>query len=235
MSWIAAGSAVIGAGVSIYKGVKQKQEANKLQRDNQRPTESVPEDIYANQQMAQNMSLNGLPSEQYEAAKKNIQRGQAAAIASAQDRRSATGNIGAIQQGTNDAYGNLDAASAQARHQNQLGLIGVNNEVAGWKDKVFDWNQKQKYIQNQNYAMSLLGSGNANIYGGIDKAAGGLAQAYGNGAFDGIGGGGSSSGLDTSSAYDTSLANTGGSAGNPANNYSTLNPLGYSRGALIGG
>lgn len=196
MSWIAAGAAVVGAGVSIYKGIKQKQEAKKLERDNPRPTENVPEEVYANQQMAQNMSLQGLPSEQYEQARRNIQRQQAAATGQAQDRRSGVANIGAIQQGTNDAYGNLDAANAGARHQNQLALIGVNNQVAGWKDKVFDWNQRQKYIESHNYALSLLGSSNANIYGGADKLLGGAFQAYGSGAFNGAGGNKNSIGND---------------------------------------
>lgn len=186
-TWVAAGAAVVGAGVSIYKGVKQKQQAKQLERDNSRPTENVPNEVYANQQLAQNMSLQGLPSEQYEQAKKNIQRQQAAAVASAQDRRSGVANIGAIQQGTNDAYGQLDAQNAAARHQNQLGLIGVNNTTAQWKDRVFDWNEKQKYIQNQNYAMGLLGAGNQNIYGGVDKLLGGAFQAYGSGAFNGAG------------------------------------------------
>lgn len=237
MSYVAAGAAVVGAGVSIYKGIKQKQQAKQLEKDNPRPTENVPEEIYANQQLAQNMSLQGLPSEQYEQAKKNIQRQQAAAVASAQDRRSGVASIGAIQQGTNDAYGQLDAQNAAARHQNQLGLIGVNNQTAGWKDKVWDFNQKQRYIEQKNYSMSLLGSGNENIYGGIDKGIAGLGQAYGSGAFDGMfgGRGGGGSGAPASSAYNTGVANIGGAAGSPASNYSTLNPYGYSNSALIGG
>lgn len=234
-SWVAAGAAVVGAGVSIYKGIQEKKQAKSLMANNQRPIEAVPTDIYANQQLAQNMSLNGLPSEQYQQAQKNIQRQQAAAMGQAQDRRSGVANIGAIQQGTNDAYGNLDAANAAARHQNQLGLLGVNNQVAGWKDKVFDWNNKQKYIENQNYAMGLLGAGNQNLYSGIDKFAGAAFQAYGSGAFGGGGGSGKGGVAPASSAYDTGTANTGGSAGSPASAYGTLNPNSYSQSALIGG
>lgn len=236
MSWVAAGAAVVGAGVSIYKGIKQKQQAKSLINDSPRPSEAIPEEELANQRMAQNMSLEGLPSAQYEQAKKNIQRQQAAAVSATQDRRSGVANIGAIQQGTNDAYGNLDAANAGARRQNQLSLMGVNDKIAGYRDKIFDWNQRQKYIQNQNYAMSLLGSSNANIYGGADKLLGGLFQAYGSGAFDGSGGG-SATPRDASSsnANMVGVANTGGSAGSPAAGYGTLNPYGYSNGALIGG
>lgn len=236
MSWVAAGAAVVGAGVSIYKGIKQKQAAKELQNDNPRPSEAIPQEELANKQLAQTMSMEGLPSEQYQQASKNIQRQQAAAVARATDRRSGVATSGAIQQSTNDAYGNLDATNAAARRQNQLGLIGVNNQIAGYRDKLFDWNQKQKYIQNQNYAMSLLGSGNANIYGGIDKAAAGALNAYGSGAFNGSGGGGATP-RDASSSNPNmvGLANTGGAAGSPAGAYGTLNPYGYSNGALIGG
>ena len=235
MSYIAAGAAVVGAGVSIYKGIKQKNDAKKLQNENPRPSEALPEEELANQRMAQNMSLEGLPSAQYEQARKNIQRQQAAAVGSAQDRRSGVANIGAIQQGTNDAYGNLDAANAGARRQNQLALMGVNDKVAVYRDKLFDWNQRQRYIQNENYAMSLLGAGNANIYGGIDKAASGLLNAYGNGAFGSAGSGGGARDASSSNPNMVGLANTGGNTGSPAASYGMLNPYGYSNGALIGG
>lgn len=235
MSWVAAGAAVVGAGVSIYKGVKQKQQAKDLMHDNPRPSEAIPQEELQNKQIAQNMALEGLPSEQYEQAKKNIQRQQAAAIAQAQDRRSGVAAIGSIQQGTNDAYGGLDAANAAARRQNQLGLINVNNQVAGYRDKMFDWNQRQKYIENQNYAMGLLGAGNQNMYAGADKLLGGLFQAYGSGAFGG--GGGSSFGGSAAAANpnNVALAGTGGNAGSPAANVSSINPAGYSNSALIGG
>jgi hypothetical protein len=232
---IGAGVGIVGAGYSVYKGIKQSSDAKKMMRDNQRPNESIPQEELSNQQLAQNMSLEGLPSEQYEQAKKNIQRQQAAAIAQSQDRRSGVGTIGAIQQGTNDAYGNLDAASAGMRRQNQLGLINVNSQISGYRDKLFDWNQRQKYIENQNYSMSLLGMGNQNIMGGIDKGIAGIGSAYASGAFGGNNNGQGGDVSPRSNPYDTSVANTGGSAGSPAGQYQTINPYAYSSSALIGG
>jgi hypothetical protein len=137
------------------------------------------------------MANEGMPSQQYAQAQKNIQRQQIAAIGQSQDRRSGAGTIGAIQQATNDAYGNLDAASAGIKRQNQLNLQTVNNQIAGWRDKTWNWNQQQKYIQNYNLGQSLLGAGNQNEMGGIDKLIGGAASAYGSGYFSrGSGGGG---------------------------------------------
>lgn len=182
---------VIGAGVGFF----QKKKANSLLKQNPYPTQSIPVDELANQQQAERMAEEGMPSEQYQAAQKNIQRQQAAAIASQQDRRLGGATIGAIQAQADDASGNLDAQSAMMRRQNQLNLQTVNSQVAGYRDKVFDWNSKQKYLQDYQYGMSLLGAGNANIMSGSDKLLGGLTGAYANGLFSGRGNGTTGNGL----------------------------------------
>jgi hypothetical protein len=184
--WGAAAGGVIGGAIGFF----QKKKGNALLKSNPYPNEPIPPEVLANQQAAQNMANEGMPAQQYAQATKNIQRQQATAINSAQDRRGGLATIGAIQQGTNDATGNLDAASAGIRRENQLNLQTVNNQIAGWRDKTFDWNQKQRYLQNYQYGMSLVGSGNQNIMSGADKLLGGLASAYGNGYFSGGGGGG---------------------------------------------
>ena len=219
---------LIGGGISLVSGLFQKKKGNDILKQNPYPNESVPNEVLANQQIAQNMANEGTPSAQYQQAQKNIQRQQSAAIAQAQDRRSGVGSIGAIQQGTNDAEGGLDAQSAAARRQNQLGLINVNNQVGAYRDKAFDWNQKQKYLQNYQYGMSLIGSGNQNVMSGVDKLGGGLISAYSSGLFGGGGGGGSSS--SSSSARRSSVAGVSsgqmgdGSTIDPASQYSVLNP-----------
>src|ERR1700753_1422813 len=145
----------LGAGVGLVSGLFQKKKGNALLKQNPYPTESLPVEELANQQQAERMADEGMPSAQYQQAQKNIQRQQAAAIAPSQDRRRGGANIGAIQAQADDASGNLDSASAQMRRQNQLNLQTVNSQVAGYRDKAFDWNQKQKYLQNYQYAQSL--------------------------------------------------------------------------------
>src|ERR1700755_2248261 len=79
---------VVGAGYGLVSGLFQKKKGNALLKQNQYPTEAIPPAELANQQAAQNMANEGMPSAQYQAANKNIQRQQAAAIAASQDRRS---------------------------------------------------------------------------------------------------------------------------------------------------
>jgi hypothetical protein len=176
---------LIGGGIGLVSGLFQKKKGNDILKQNPYPTQTVPNEVLESKEIAQNMANEGMPSQQYEAAQKNIQRQQSAAIAQAQDRRSGVGAIGAIQQGTNDASGQLDAQSAAIRRQNQLGLINVNSQVGQYRNAAFDWNQKQKYISNFNYGMSLIGSGNQNMMSGIDKIGGGLIGAYSSGLFGG--------------------------------------------------
>ena len=107
-----------GALISGITGFFQRRQAKKLLAQNPYPTEAIPEGVQANQQIAQNLANEGLPSQQYQQGVKNIERSQNAALAAATDRRSAVGQIGAIQGQTNDAMANLDVANAQARLQN---------------------------------------------------------------------------------------------------------------------
>lgn len=220
----------LGAGVGLVSGLFQKKKGNALLKQNPYPTQSIPVEELANQQQAERMADEGMPSEQYQQAQKNIQRSQAAAIASQQDRRLGGANVGAIQAQTNDAEGNLAAQSAQMRRQNQLNLQAVNSQVAGYRDKAFDWNSKQKYLQNYQYGMSLVGAGNANMMSGPDKLLGGLTQAYSSGLFR------SNKGNDGGPAaynYNPALANTAGTISTTPSATGNIDANSYSSGALI--
>lgn len=153
----------LGGIVKLIAGSSQKKKANKLLSGLQYPNEQIPSEITA-------AAATGLPSEQYNQGMQNIQRQQLIALRGAHDRRGGLGLISGIQQGTNDADLNLDVKNAQARQQNQFRL-------AGWKDKVWQNNIKDKYNRDYNYAMGLLGQGNQNVYGGADQALAGAGTA----------------------------------------------------------
>jgi hypothetical protein len=171
-----------GGLISGISGAIQKHKANKILGGLQYPTEQLPSEITQNQQAATRMAATGLPSEQYANAMKNIQRQQLMALRGAHDRRGGLGIISGIQQGTNDATLNLDTQDAQMKLANQKNLMAVNNQVAGWKSRLFNANQRGQYNQQYNYGMGLLGMGNQNLNSGIDKFASG-----GIGLFAGLG------------------------------------------------
>lgn len=173
-----------GAAVGLTAGLIQKGKANKLLKKTPFPTEGMPSEEEANEQIAKGAATQGLPSEEYAQAQKNIQRNQAAQLTAAQTAPGgAVRNIGAIQQNSNDANANLTAQSAALRQQNIGQQLGVNNQVSSWRDKLFDWNQKTKYAQDYNYAMGLLGQGNQNVMSGIDKGIGTATGAAASGLF----------------------------------------------------
>jgi hypothetical protein len=192
----------------------------------------MPPEELANEQIAKGAATQGLPSEEYAQAQKNIQRNQAAQLTAAQTAPGgAVRNIGATQQNSNDANAQLTAQSAAMRQQNIGQLLGVNNQVASWRDKLFDWNKKTQYAQNYNYAMGLLGQGNQNVMSGIDKGIGTATGAAASGLFGGGGGGRNAPDANTGGnmpGYNASglpgLAGTGASSGSPAAGIGSINP-----------
>lgn len=175
MSWVAAAVAATAATAKIAGAISQKRKAKKALKEAGK--ETVSQELLANQRMAKERAAEGLPSEQYANAMKNIQRSQLTALKGARDRRGGLASIGEIQQGTNDAYLDLDIADANAKRDNERILMAVNNQVGGKKDNMWE--------RQYNYGMSLLGASNQNWIGAFDSAGaagGGLASGLiGNG------------------------------------------------------
>lgn len=177
---IAGGVKILGSLLPSLIGGKQKRMGRDLLAQNQYPAQAIPQELLDNQQMARQMSDVGLPSEQYGQGLKQIERQRVAAMRGATDRRGGLGMINPIQTAANDALGTLTVADANARLQNQQREMQVNQTVAGAKDRAFDWNQKQRYLQDREYGMGLLGAGNVNQMTGLDKAIGGAAELASN-------------------------------------------------------
>lgn len=173
--------AVAGGLISGITGLFQKHKANKLLANLHRPQYVIPNEVLQNQKQAQLNANQGLPSEQYNQGMQNIARQQNSALQRATDRRGGLLAVAGTQQAGNDASLNLDVANANARLKNQNTLYGVNNQVAGYRDKAFQINQMQPYQQDRSYAMGLLGAGNQNLVSGIDKVASGALMAGGRG------------------------------------------------------
>jgi hypothetical protein len=177
--------AVAGGLISGITGLFQKHKANKLLSQLQRPQYTIPNEVLQSQKQAELNARQGLPSEQYQQGMQNIARQQNSALQRASDRRGGLLAVAGAQRMGNDATLNLDVANANARLKNQNTLYGINNQVAGYKDRAFQINQMQPYQQDRQYALGLLGAGNQNLTGGLDKIASGALMGFG-----GNGGGG---------------------------------------------
>lgn len=168
---VAGGVAVAGAGYSLYEGEHKKAMGKKqiAAANAERPMEQTPQAVLDNQALAQQNANTGLPSAQYNVAMQNIKNQQMQALSSSSDRRGGLALVGQIQAQGNNANENLDAANSAQRLKNDSTLMGVNSEVGGYQNKAWENNYNDKYKNDYNYAMGLLGSGNANITSGVDQ------------------------------------------------------------------
>lgn len=161
-------------------GLIQKGKAKRLLKAaGEQPLYNIPQEILRNQKMAELGAAEGMPSQQYNNAMKNIQRSQTNALSGALDRKSALMALPRLQQQANDAYGNLDVQDAQMRRQNQQTLYNVGNTTAQYRDKAWNTNELQPWQRKYNYAQNLLGAGNQNLMSGIDKFLGGGGMLLG--------------------------------------------------------
>lgn len=178
-----------GGLISGITGVFQKNKAKKLlNAAGEQPLYNIPQEILRNQKMAELGAAEGMPSQQYNNAMKGIQESQRNALSSALDRRSALMALPSIQRQANNAYGNLASQDAQMRRQNQQTLYNVGNATAQYRDKAWNYNQLQPWQRKYNYGMQLLGAGNQNFTGGLEKFVGGVGQALFPNGINGIGG-----------------------------------------------
>jgi hypothetical protein len=168
---VAVGTASLGA-IQTGAGLIGKAKANRLERENVRPTYSTPTEILANQKIAENRANSGLPSEQYLKQKRDIDRNARRAIETATSRRSALSVVGATQQAADDATLDLNSADARQRLANEKNLQQQNQVLAGYRDKEFEWNKKGLYVEKANAIRALKGAANANINSGINTIVG---------------------------------------------------------------
>lgn len=172
---------VAGGLLSGVTGFFQRRKAKKELAKLHRPEYTIPNEILQNQKRAELAANEGLPSEQYAKGQQDIQRQQNRALLAAGNRRGALMALPGLQQQANDSLLNLNINNAQAKRDNEKVLYGMNAQLAGYKDKAFNINKLQPYQEDKNYYQSMLGAGNQNLIGGIDKLASGAGLLLGNG------------------------------------------------------
>lgn len=180
--------ALLGLGTSLLGGIFgaiQKGKANRLERNTPRPDAEVSNSLLKNLAEAEQMATIGLPQEVYNNAFQNIQRNQSTAFRTA-SKTGGTTNIASILRASNDATMGLDMQDAERQRQNQLIEMQQRGVVAQDEQRVWDWNERQKYEQAMAQVAALRGAGNSNIMGAV----GSVAQMGISGLFGSLGGGG---------------------------------------------
>lgn len=163
-----AGSA-IGIGAGILKGIGgliQQGKANRMLKKLKDPGYEIPDEYKQNLGIAENMARTGLPSEQYNQASTNIQRGTQAGLRQLGRMSNPFAAIQGLARGQSDAFAGLDANNAATRRQNILQAMGARRELAGQRLAQQQYAQ-QRYMDKVNEANALKGAGLQNMGGGL--------------------------------------------------------------------
>ena len=175
MSWIAAGVAVVGGGIKMYQGYKQKQDGIAMEGDLTAPEFQIPPEIAKNMSIAEKQSYQGLPAEQKRAFLENQQRTSQTALRNSSDRRGGLGIISQIQGNENLSNRQLLVDDTNARQQNMQRAMDARSVMADYKMKRFE-HQYNEYSSDLDYARAQQGAGSQNISAGMDTAIGGIGQ-----------------------------------------------------------
>lgn len=184
MSFVIAAAAVAG-GVGAYKtiaGAKQVKDGKRMAANNKRPYYSRPGEAVDALNIAERSYLNnGMPGA--DILQNRIGSSAATAFNNATQGASSSADIldaaTKINVNTNDANNNLTIQEAQFKNQAQDTYLGQLANSANYTDKEFSYNKDQPYQTTAAAASALIGSGNQNIYSGINDIGGAAVGALG--------------------------------------------------------
>ena len=163
---IAAGAGAAAKGISgasqVRRGKRALREAEKLN-----PGYQIPKEFEENLAQSENMARTGLPSQEYNLATTNIQRGTQAGLRQLGRMSNPFAGIAGLARSQSDSLGRLDAANAQARRQNMLQAMGARRELAGQKLAAQQY-QQQRYFDAVNQSNALIGAGRQNVSGAFN-------------------------------------------------------------------
>lgn len=152
--------------LGLIGGIGQKARGRKMLKSLKDPGYVIPEEFQKNLGQAENMARTGLPSQEYNLASTNIQRGTQAGLRQLGRMSNPFAGIAGLQRGQSDAFARLDASNAAARRQNILGAMGARRELAGQKLNQQQYAQ-QRYMDQVNQANALMGAGQQNTAGSL--------------------------------------------------------------------
>lgn len=165
--------AAIGAGLGIAnslfgigKGIFQGSKANRLERNNIRPTATVNSNLVRNAGDASIAAQTGLADRVYNNALNQLNTGLNAGARQI-GRMGGTASVASTLQAYNQGINNLAAQDQQAQIQNQNRLFGARTALANEQQRVWNWNEVGRYNEMAQRIANLRGAGQQNVFNGI--------------------------------------------------------------------
>jgi hypothetical protein len=156
------GSSLLG----MLGGIGQKAKAKKMLAGLKDPGYVIPPEFPKNLGEAENMARTGLPSQEYNLASTNIQRGTQAGLRQLGRMSNPFAGISSLARNQIDAFAGLDASNAAARRQNMLQAWAARRDMGGQKLNQQQYAQ-QRYMDQVNQANALMGAGQQNTAGSL--------------------------------------------------------------------
>lgn len=158
----------LGALAKGVTGVVQGIKANKLDKNNIRPVQTIQNEYLQNVSDAEQAARIGMPLQQYQQAQQNQQRNFNGVTRALGRSANPSAGLAGLLRASNDAALNLDVQNAQQRVQNQRYLGQQRGILGQQKNNAFDWNQKSKFLAQAAKAQALRGAGAQNLMGAFD-------------------------------------------------------------------
>ena len=174
--------AIVGGATAIgqtFFGTRQYRKGKEQMAELERPEYEIPGEVEANLEAAKAAKAEGLDPYSKDLYVEGIGRSTMGAMGSLQDRGLGVAGASGIFQKQSDAYRNLLGLDAQARDRQKEvianNLAQARLTSAGFKERQFDINMFQPYMQDYMAAQSMTGAGMQNIglgFGSLAKSAG---------------------------------------------------------------
>lgn len=172
----------VALGSSVLKGIGglfQSGKAKKMLRGLRDPGYKIPSGFYKNLAQSEQLARTGMPMEQYNLAKQNIDRTVSGGTRALSRSANSSAGVASLVRAGIEGGLNLEAQNAAARRQNILQAMGARRELAGQELAKQQYAQ-QRYMDQVNQANALRGAGIQNTFGALGDVANiGMMGMYG--------------------------------------------------------
>lgn len=169
MTWVAAAVASASLTASGVQYIKNKQQAKKDAAN--RPQAEIPVEAKQNLSDAQQAALQGLPQEQYDKWKRNIEQSGQFGMSQLGTRKSGLAGISAINRQQDEGFANLGAADSQARMMNKQNLYGIRTQMGDYKQQQWQLNKLDPYNVGVQRGAANRGTLAQNVNNGLQLGA----------------------------------------------------------------
>ncbi len=170
----------VGIGQMVY-GAVQSNKAKKELEALERPEYEIPEEITQNLSAAERMALEGLPAQERKLYLEDIQRAIATGGSQLTDRGLGVAGVTGLVQEQTDALRGLLQMDVSARREGQAAVATARGSLASFKEKEFQVNELDPFLQESLRLEALQGAGTQNIMGGVTTIAEAGANLGGSG------------------------------------------------------